>query len=298
MEEVKVAESRSLMDAIKSDIKKSDSGGVWSNIFRLKSAGDKTRVRFLTEYNGGCSIVFHNKWQNYQHPCYKQYKKPCPNCGDSSGKTYNMYAWTVWNYENRKREIFVFAVNQTSPIPGLNMIEEENGDITAQDIVIQRTGEKSKTGYSLMPIGQAKPFRKAGVKPFTKKEIYETLFKAYKDTGEDESEEFAEEEEIAPPRPRSKKQAPKVPKIEKLVKELDLKELRQLARALGEKTKGFDEEDLIDIILDIDYEDIQDAYTELFEEEEEEPEEDDDPPFDEDDDEEEEILPAPRKRRK
>ena len=75
--------------------------------------------------------------------------------------------------------------------------------------------------------------------------------------------------------------------IEELLEDLNLKELKELAKALGIKVKKKDtEEDVLDLILDEDEEDIEDQYFDLFDDEDDSEEDED---FDEDEEDEEDY---------
>ena len=65
--------------------------------------------------------------------------------------------------------------------------------------------------------------------------------------------------------------------MEELLGELDIDELKELAKALKVKvSKKADEEKIIELLMDQDEDELQEAYDELFGEEEDEPDEDDD----------------------
>lgn len=282
-----MGESRSLLDSIKDDINKS-AGGSFGKFFRVGQDG-KNRVRFLKDFNEGVAVVFHDKWQGYNHPCLKQYGKKCPNCGNKEGRTATVYYWPIWNYERKEIQWFGFKANNASPIPGLANLQEELGDITNQDIVIKKNGSGTKTTYSCIPTGKIVSWTKIKAKfkvkdkPETKKQLMQLLYETYTDYGEDldydedyEDDDFDEdyEEEKQKKKEKSKKVTKKKVKP-KYEEEED------------------EEEDLDD---DFDEEDDDEDYDDDFEDEDD----DGELPWDEvdDDEEDEEEYEPPKKRKK
>lgn len=301
-------ETKSLYDAIQADIQKS-SGSGFVNFFGLRESGAKCRVRFLNDFEEGYSCVFHDKWNGYNHPCLAQYGKECPNCGDNDGRTGTVYYWNVYNYETKKVQIFGFRANKASPIAALASIYKELGDITTQDMVIQRNGTGTGTTYIVIPTGKIQEFKK-DVKKFKKKEIFKILLETYNRYGDDESE-IDEDDYDDDEKEIKRKKKPK---------------------STSKKSSKYDDEDEDD---DDDYEDDEeDEDDDDFEDDEDEEEipakkkskksskatksktkkrkpvedddedeDDDDLPFDpdeddEDDEDDEEELPPPKKRKK
>lgn len=260
-----MTEKRNILDAIKSDIAKS--GGNFKNLFGIKKAGDKVRVRFLVDFEDGIEVVMHTKWQDFQHPCLRYKGVECPNCdtSDSDVRTQSHYCWPVYNYETKQQELFFFKAARTTPLPALGAIYETLGDIVSQDMVIQRNGTGTDTSYAVIPTGKITKFT-ANVKPFTKKKMFEMLFAAFNTVSEEETveeyiERIGEEEEDETPRKRKQKVKP---------------------------SKKYDYDDDEDEIED-EEEDEDDDYDEDLDEDEDD---------DEDEDEDEEELPPPKKKAK
>ena len=279
-------ESRTLMDSIKDDINKA-SGSNFANFFGLRESGAKCRVRFLQDFEDGFSVTFHDKYQGFNHPCLTQYDKDCPNCNNPEGRTSQVYYWNVYNYETKKVELFAYRANKASPVPGLVSVCELIGDITSQDLVIQRNGTGTSTTYTVLPTGKTKRFEKE-VKLFSKKKVMKMLLETYKDYGDtidDGDEDDYDDDDY------------KVKKKSKTKQE-------------NKKSKSkidYDEDDE-------DFDDEEDEEEEIkpkksksktkakakFDDDEDE-DEDDDPPFDEeedDDEDDEDELPPPRKKSK
>lgn len=194
---------RTLLDAIKDDIAKQGSSRAYQEIFKLREAGAKKRVRFLDSFNDGMGIRMHSEWNGYNHPCLKYKKQDCPHC---DGPTQTVYVWNAYDYEEGKVVLITGKSNRASIVPGLVAVEEDLGDITDQDIIITRNGTGTSTTYTLMPTGKVKPFGKK-VKPFSKNEIMKIFFEAFNNFGDDDNideEDFDEEEYEPEEKPRKK----------------------------------------------------------------------------------------------
>ena len=251
-------ESKSVLDAIKSEINKSNNGA-FKSFFKIRESGAKVRVRFLQNFEECTQIVFHDKWNGFNHPCLEQYGKDCPNCNNPEARTNTLYCWNIYNYESKQVELFLYKANKATPIFSLMSLYEVVGDITQQDIVVQRNGTGTGTTYQCTAVPKTSKFDKQ-VKMFSEKKILALCLEAFnKITDEgDETEEDDDEEETVNTKRNTKSVAKK-------------------------KSKKVPVED------DDDDEDFDD----------EDEESDDEPPFDEDDDEEEddeEELPPPRKK--
>ena len=277
------------MASIKKDISNAKSGGGFANFFGLKGTGAKCRIRFLQEFEEGMEVVFHEKFKVAQHPCLSYYGKECPNCGNSDVKTVNQYIWQVYNYETKKKELFMFKANKSSPVPSLININDEYGTITDRDLIIVRNGEGTDTTYSILP-GKEGDFSKA-VKMFKKKEIFEILIKTYNminsdttvDDLDDEEDDEDEEEEVVILKKKKGAAAGKKKKaaiVEDDDDEDDDEEdeipAKKAKPAKKKRKKDFDRQDLDD----------------------DDDEDEDDIPFDIDEDDEEDELPAPKKKKK
>ena len=79
-------ESKSVLDAIKSEINKSNNGA-FKSFFKIRESGAKVRLRFLQNFEDCTQIVFHDKWNGFNHPCLEQYGKKCPNCDNPEART-------------------------------------------------------------------------------------------------------------------------------------------------------------------------------------------------------------------
>ena len=190
-------EKKSLIRIMKDQI--NTAGKTRQDIFYVKK-DSKVRIRFLTEMTDGIQILFHEKWKEFGHPCLKYYNKICPNCGNSESKDNQYFAFTIWNYENKKRELFIYKANNYSPMPQLVSMFEEYDTICDRDYVIARLGAEAKTAYSVMPLDR-KPFKGDEIE-YTEKEIFKLALKAF--PCEEAHAEDDEDDEPAPKKKASK----------------------------------------------------------------------------------------------
>lgn len=191
-----------LLDKIKNDVKRSGSNKSKIMYFR---EGVKYRVRFLNDMNDGMEITFHDNFdKGINVPCQEVFGRTCPYCDqdDIPVRTRSLYAWSVWDYEAKEVKLFIFAVNNCSPIPQLMALYETYGTITDRDYVITVSGKQQNKTFSVIPMDKVK-FRNEKAKPFSERAILKLLDKAYPcDVVDDEDED---EDEDDRPKKTSKK---------------------------------------------------------------------------------------------
>lgn len=199
----------SLIDKIKADVKK---GGQNKRKFTYFKEGQKQRIRFLQDMDEGIEILFHDSYElGINVPCQELFDRECPYCDDESLRTRNQYVWSVYNYEAKEVQLFMYAVNNCTPIPALMAMYENYGTLTDRDYVISVTGKAQNKVYSVVPMDKVK-FRNAKAKPYSNKAVLQMIDKAYPC----EETEDEEEEDEAPK--RKKKKATKKP-VKKVVEE-------------------------------------------------------------------------------
>lgn len=187
-----------LLDNIKKDAKKS---GQSKGKFIYFREGQKQRIRFLQDMDEGQEIVWHDSYeQGINVPCQEHFGKNCPYCEDDSLRTRSQYAWSVWNYETNEVQVFMFPVNNCSPLPALVALYETYGTLTDRDYVISVSGKQQNKSFSVVPMDKAK-FRNGKAKPFSEQALLKMIDKAW--PAEDNDDEDDEDE--AP----KKKKAPK-----------------------------------------------------------------------------------------
>lgn len=180
-----------LVDSIKNDVKKA---GTNKGKFIYFREGVKQRVRFLTEMDDGMEIKFHDSFERgINVPCQEIFGRSCPYCDDNDGiRTRSQYAWSVYNYETKEVQIFMFPVNNCSPIPALLAMHENYGTITDRDYVISVSGKQQNKTYSVVPMDKVK-FRNDKAKPYPEKAILKMLDKAYPCDAADDDEDDEDE---------------------------------------------------------------------------------------------------------
>lgn len=190
-----------LVDKIKADVKKS---GQNKGKFIYFREGVKQRVRFLTDMDDGMEITFHDSYEkSINVPCQEHFGRDCPYCGDDSLRTRSQYVWSVYNYEAKEVQLFMFAVNNCSPIPALMAMYENYGTICDRDYVISSSGKQQNKTFSVVPMDKVK-FRNDKAKAYSEKAILKMLDKAFPCDAADDEEDDEEE-----PKPSSKKRPAK-----------------------------------------------------------------------------------------
>lgn len=186
-----------LLDNIKKDAKKS---GQSKGKFIYFREGQKQRIRFLQDMDEGQEIVWHDSYeQGINVPCQEHFGKDCPYCEDDSLRTRSQYAWSVWNYETNEVQVFMFPVNNCSPLPALVALYETYGTLTDRDYVISVSGKQQNKSFSVVPMDKAK-FRNGKAKPFSEQALLKMIDKAWpaEDTGDDEDEDEAPKKKRGP----------------------------------------------------------------------------------------------------
>lgn len=182
-----------LLDKIKSDVAKSGSNKGKFIYFR---EGQKVRVRFLNDMDEGMEVKFHDSFERGVNvPCQEIYGKDCPYCEDEDLRTRSQYIWSVYDYEAKEVKLFMFAVNNCSPIPALMALYETYGTLTDRDYVISVTGKQQNKSFTVVPMDKNK-FRNEKAKAYSEKAILKMLAKAFPaDESEDDEEDYEEEDE-------------------------------------------------------------------------------------------------------
>lgn len=182
-----------LVDKIKSDVKRSGSN---KGKFTYIRDGQKVRVRFLTDMDDGMEVTFHDSFeQGVNVPCQELFGRDCPYCEREGLRTRSLYAWSVYNYESKQVEVFMFAVNNCSPIPALMAMYENYGTLLDRDFVISVSGKQTNKTYSVVPMDKVK-FRNEKAKAFSEKAILKMIDKAWPaDDIESEDDEDDDDDE-------------------------------------------------------------------------------------------------------
>lgn len=191
-----------LIDSIKNDVKKA---GANKGKFIYFREGQKQRVRFLTDMDDGMEVTFHDSFeQGINVPCQELMGRSCPYCEMEGLRTRSQYIWSVWNYELNEVQLFMFPVNNCSPVPALMAMYENYGTLTDRDYVISVSGKQQNKTYSVVPMDKVR-FRNEKAKPMSEKAILKTLDKAYPADKVDSNDDGDEEEAPKPKKSKAKK---------------------------------------------------------------------------------------------
>ena len=175
------------LSAIKSEIAKSGSS---KGKFMFFKEGTKARIRFLTDFEDGIEVEFHNSFeQGINVPCQEQFGRNCPYCDMEKIKTRKLYAWSVYDYESKEVKLLMFAANNCSPVPTLAVLYENNGTLLDRDYTIIQSGKSTNKSFTVVGENPLKFRIKA--KPMSDSAIMKAIDKAYPS---DNNEDFEEEE--------------------------------------------------------------------------------------------------------
>lgn len=175
-----------LLDNIKKDARKS---GQSKGKFIYFRENQKVRIRFLQDMDEGMEITWHDSYeQGINVPCQEHFGRDCQYCNDDSLRTRSMYCWSIWNYETNEVQLFMFAVNNCSPIPALVAMYETYGTLCDRDYVISVSGKQQNKTFSVVPMDKVK-FRNQKAKPYSEKAVLDMINKAWPDENADDEDE-------------------------------------------------------------------------------------------------------------
>lgn len=194
-----------LLSEIKKDAKKS---GQNKGKFIYFREGQKTRIRFLQDMDDGMQITFHDSFEkSINVPCQDHFGRECPYCDDDTVRTRSQYIWSVYNYETNEVQLFMFPVNNCSPLPALVAMYENYGTLTDRDYVISVSGRQQNKTYSVVPMDKVK-FRNAKAKPYSEKAVLSMLDKAFPCEVEEDDDDEEETPKKKAPKSTGKKKPP------------------------------------------------------------------------------------------
>lgn len=182
-----------LLDKIKEEAKKSGSNKGKFIYFR---EGEKHRIRFLNDMDDGLEVKFHDSYsEGINVPCQELFGRTCNYCDRDDLRTRSLYIWSVWDYDAKEVKLFMFAVNNCSPIPALMALYENYGTLTDRDYIVSVSGKQQNKTYSVIPMDKVR-FRNDKAKPIAEKAILKYVDKAWPcDDSADEDNEEEEEKE-------------------------------------------------------------------------------------------------------
>lgn len=247
-----------IIDSIKSNAAKS--GTNKEKILYIKS-DSKVRVRFLQEFDEGFQFNFHDSFAaGVDSICQEELEKTCPLCGDETLRTRPKYAWSVYNYDTKKVEVMLFAVNNCTPVSGLLSMYENYGTIMDRDYVLSKSGKQQNTTYTVIPMDKER-FRNAKAKPYTKSAILKILNKAFplseeysEKTNFDDIEEEEDEEDVSVKEKKTRRKNKKSDK-KKVLDEEQIEEYLE--------DNDIDEDDFLEYYEVDDIEELIEEYEEI-----------------------------------
>ena len=191
-----------LLSKIKSDVRKS---GQNKSKFVYFKEGTKQRLRFLHDMDDGMELTFHDSFElGINVPCQEAFGRDCPYCEQENLRTRSQYVWSVYNYEAKEVQLFMFPVNNFTPVPALVALYENYGTLMDRDYVISVSGRGINKSFTVIPMDKVK-FRNTKAKPYSDEAVLKMVDKAFPS---DETEDD-EEEETPKKKPASKKQKTK-----------------------------------------------------------------------------------------
>lgn len=174
-----------LLDKIKQDAQKSSSSR--SKFFYVKD-GEKKRIRFLQDMEEGWEVVFHDSYElNINVPCQEVFGRDCQYCDEEGLRTRSLYAWCVWDYDAAEVKVFMYAMNQCSPLSSVAAMYETFGTLKDRDYVVSRVGKQQSTSYTVIPMDKEK-LRNSKAKPMSYEAFLKVLDEAYPDEHADKKE--------------------------------------------------------------------------------------------------------------
>lgn len=191
-----------LVSKIKADVKKA---GTNKAKFAYIRDGEKRRYRFLTDADDGVDIKFHDSYADgvQPTPCQEIFGRDCPYCNQDGIRTRSQYAWSVWDYEEKEVKVFMFPVNNCSPVPQLVNFYENYGTICDRDYVISVTGKQQNKSFGVVPMDKVK-FRNDRAKSFSQKQLLKMLDKAFPCDTDDRDDDNSEDDDNFPmPKPKT-----------------------------------------------------------------------------------------------
>ena len=184
-----------ILDRIKQDAKKVGSNK--SKIFYLKEGG-KARIRFLADMEEGTIVKFHDSFEKgINVPCQEIFGRECEYCDDDSLRTRDLYAWPVYDYESKEIKVFLYAVNNCSPLPALMALYETYGTLTDRDYVLTVTGKQQNKTFSVVPMDKNK-FRNSKVKALSEEKILKIIDKAFPAANDEDDDDEKDYENMTP----------------------------------------------------------------------------------------------------
>ncbi|MCQ2485288.1 MAG: hypothetical protein MJ168_08145 [Clostridia bacterium] len=102
-------------------------------------------------------------------------------------RTRQQYVWSVYDYDANDVKLFMFPVNNCSPVPPLMALYETYGTVIDRDYVVSTSGRGTEKSYTVVPMDKAK-FRNQKAKPISETKMLDIVDKAYPAESDEEEE--------------------------------------------------------------------------------------------------------------
>lgn len=250
-----------LLERIKQDAQKS--GQNRSKFIFIKD-GQKKRIRFLQDLPDGFEVTFHDNFEaGINVPCQEHFGRSCQYCDEEGIRTRSQYAWSVWDCEDKEVKIFMYPMNNCSPVGQIAAMYETYGTLTDRDYVISVSGKQQNKQFSVIPMDK-QDFKNSKAKALSKQKFFDLLDKAYPDEHADMAEEKPSKAEKSLPF--------KTPDDEEIdYSEMSAKELYQLCEDRGiEAEPKMKQKYYIDLLEEADEENSNESEDDWSDEDEEE----------------------------
>lgn len=215
-----------VLDKIRSEAKKA---GANKGKLYFSKDGTKRRVRFLSDMEEGKEIIFHDSFEkSINVPCRTTFGRDCELCEDEDLRTRSFFVWSVFDYDAKEVKLFLFPVNNCSPVPSLMAFYDQYGTLTDRDYVISQTGTGTGKTFAVIPMDKVK-FRNEKAKAYSEKKLLEIVDKAFPYNGAEEDDD--EDEEEKPKKSKAKSKSRKKEEPEEIdYDEMTAKELYKLCQ--------------------------------------------------------------------
>lgn len=182
-----------LLDKIKQDAQRS---GQNKSKFIYFREGEKKRIRFLNDMEDGFELTFHDSFDaGINVPCQEIFGRNCQYCEEEGIRTRTQYAWSVYDYDANEVKVFMFPMNNCSPLGAIAAMYETYGTLLDRDYVVSVTGKQQNKTFSVVPMDKNK-FRNEKAKPYSKSAFLKILDKAFPDEHKDYSKDEDEEKDL------------------------------------------------------------------------------------------------------
>lgn len=112
--------------------------------------GQKKKVRFIQDIDKPYEIMVHYDYQlNINRTCTEQLGESCADC--SAGIPFrSVYAWTVWNHDENKRQLLAYHSSKCTPISALIALHDTLGSLLVRDVTLSCNGKGKDAEFNVV----------------------------------------------------------------------------------------------------------------------------------------------------